>query len=72
MARDQRAPDGVFSRGLRLVRKGGRVKAGGVWFQGDCLLPLVGQFVILDNFDYWQTECQAYRAGDNALIGVLR
>ena len=72
MARDQRAPDGAFSRGLRLVRKGGRVKAGGMWFQGDCLLPLVGKFVILDNFDYWQTGCQAYREGDGTVIGDLK
>jgi len=54
------------------VRRGGRVKAGGIWLQGDCLLPFIGQSVILDNFDYWQTECQAYRVGDFEFIGVLR
>lgn len=55
--KDTRAPDGAIAEGERYVRKGGRVKFGGRWWQSDDLLPFVGKPVDCGNMDYWRTEC---------------
>jgi hypothetical protein len=72
MPRDSRAFDGVFSEGYRLVRKGGRVKAAGVWFQSDLLLPYVGKSVFLANIDYWLGDVDAFTDGGHVFIGNLK
>jgi hypothetical protein len=55
--RDIRAPDGIIANGERYVRKGGRVKFAGLWWQSDLLLPFVGLPVDCGGMDYWQTQC---------------
>lgn len=55
--KDIRAPDGVIANGERYVRKGGRVKFAGLWWQHDALIPFVGLPVDCGGMDYWQTEC---------------
>ena len=42
---DKRGAGGNIASGERLVRKAGRVKFDGFWFQNDALLPLVGESV---------------------------
>ena len=51
--RDIRAPDGLFYAGWRMVRKGGRVKAGGAWYKSDRLLPFVGREIWVAIGEYW-------------------
>ena len=51
------APDGIISEGWRAVRKGGRVKFAGLWWQSDKLIPYVGQDIWCHGQDYWQTMC---------------
>jgi len=55
--KDRRAPDGLIADGERYVRKGGRVKFAGFWWQSDALIPFVGKPVECGGMDYWQTEC---------------
>lgn len=52
---DGKAEDGHFNSGLRWVRKGGWVKAGGYWFQDDALLPYVDVQISVLVDDYWLT-----------------
>ena len=55
--KDIRAPDGKLADGERVVRKGGRVKFAGRWWQSDKLVPFVGTPVQCGGMDYWMTEC---------------
>ena len=55
--KDSRAPDGGIADGERYVRRGGRVKFAGFWWQSDKLIPFVGTPVDCGGMDYWQTEC---------------
>jgi len=50
--KDVLAPDGEVDYGIRLVRKGGRIKFNGCWYQDDRLIPYVGQYI--------GTECEGY------------
>lgn len=50
---DQRAYDGGFAQGWRIVREGGRIKAGGRWYGHDDLLMRVGDRVHVLMTDYW-------------------
>lgn len=58
---DVMCPDGVMDYGWRLVRKGGRVKAYGDYWQDDKLIPFVGQHVVVDSTHYWCTAIRVYR-----------
>lgn len=70
---DGRALDGLVSDGERLVRKGGRVKFAGAWWQHDLLVPYVGRYVYLDNIDYWRVEsCSASTVEPYRNICTLR
>ena len=53
---DSRAPDGVFASGWRRVRKGGRVKAAGYWYQSDALKEIVGELIHVQIGDYWMGD----------------
>ena len=65
--KDVLAPDGIVYFGQRIVRKGGRVKYAGSWWQHDKLLPFVGLEVGVRSEDYWITSitiwCYAYPDG---------
>lgn len=50
---DRKAPDGVFSDGWRKVRRGGRIKCAGQWFESRALIPFVGDLVHVQVDDYW-------------------
>ena len=51
--KDVLAPDGVVYYGVRLVRKGGRIKFAGDWYWDKRLLPYVGQYVGVCAEGYW-------------------
>lgn len=51
---DRRAYDGGFAQGWRIVRDGGRVKAGGRWYRHDKLFLRVGERVHVLLTDYWE------------------
>ncbi len=58
--RDVKAPDGVIYYGDRLVRKGGKVKFGGGWYQHPRLEKYVGQTIGVRKQDYWFTAIELY------------
>ena len=57
---DKRCADGVFSHGERLVRKGGRIKAAGNWYQSNRIKGWVGRYVHVQMNDYWLSEILAF------------
>jgi len=62
----------MFSDGLRLVRKGGRVKAAGQWFKSEKLLPYVGKQVAICNLEYWLSEADAHDAKYGTFIATIK
>jgi hypothetical protein len=60
--KDILALDGVFSRGYRLVRPGGKIKVSHEWYYHRDLLPYVGEDVYCSVDEYWFTsiECRLY------------
>lgn len=47
---------GNLAHGIRLVRKGGRIKFDRHWHQDDLLVPFVGQWVRVAALDIWFNE----------------
>ena len=70
-ARDDRAEDGGFYAGWRLVRPKGRVKAGGRWWRHDKLLRQVGKRVWVKIDCYWGTEASACLIEDDMFLCKL-
>jgi hypothetical protein len=54
--RDVLAPDGEVDYGSRLVRKGGRLKFNGCWYQDDRLIPYVGQDMVVECDGYMSSK----------------
>ena len=54
------APDGVPEYGFRLVRKGGRVKFAGEWWQHEDLRIFVGEFVVVRATEYWLQNTEVW------------
>jgi len=61
LSRDTCAADGGVEFGYRLVRKDGRVKFAGAWYQSDSLEYYVGTYIVMRTLDYWYTEVQAWK-----------
>lgn len=53
---DRRCADGLFSSGWRKVKKGGRIKAAGNWYQNDRLKEIEGELVHVMMNCYWLSE----------------
>jgi hypothetical protein len=70
--RDQRAGDGHFYAGWRLVRAGGWVKAGDVWYQDESLLPFAGKKIWIAMADYWKQEAIVYAIRWDMRIGTIQ
>lgn len=51
--KDKRAADGELAEAERIIRKGGRIKYAGVWWQDDRLKEFEGCTVIVCS-DYWR------------------
>ncbi len=54
------APDGVISASWRKVRKGGKVKFGGSWWQHEKLNSLVDKWVWCEVTEYWHVATDIY------------
>jgi hypothetical protein len=57
--RDRRAADGELAEAERIIRKGGRIKYAGIWWQHDRLKEFVGETVMVCS-DYWRTELDVF------------
>jgi hypothetical protein len=58
---DRFCADGVISSGWRYVRKGGRVKIAGQWWQDHMLEEIVGEYVKVCIQDYWMSAVTVER-----------
>ena len=58
---DSRCADGVFADGWRRVKRGGRIKAGGMWYSADQLEEIVGELVHVFMGEYWQGHITVHR-----------
>lgn len=58
--RDRFASDGVISTGWRYVRKGGKVKIAGMWWQDPKLADMVGHYVQVVVGDYWMSHVDIF------------
>lgn len=57
--RDKRCADGVLAECERIIRKGGRIKFGKLWWQHDDLIPYAGQVAMVWP-DYYFTELSVF------------
>lgn len=53
---DRKCADGVFCDGWRKVKKGGKVKAAGVYYEHDSLKGIEGELVHVQMHGYWMEE----------------
>lgn len=58
---DRNAPDGIIAGGWRIVKKGGRIKFGGSWYEHESLKAIKGELVYVHMGEYWGTYIQVYR-----------
>lgn len=54
------APDGVICGAWRKVRKDGKVKFGGTWWQNEKLLPYIDKWVWCEVTEYWHVATSIY------------
>ena len=59
--KDWFAPDGMVASGWRIVRNGGRVKVAGSYWRSADLLPIVGELVHFQVYDYWMEKLEISR-----------
>jgi hypothetical protein len=58
---DRYCADGVISSGWRVVRKAGRIKFGGAWYEADSLCGLTGELVLVQMGEYWGSYVLVFR-----------
>lgn len=63
---DRKAPDGGIASGWRFIKKGGRIKFGGSYFEHPTLIPLVGEYVYVHMGEYWASYVDVYRGAFGA------
>lgn len=67
---DRFAGDGVIASGWRYVKKGvkkgGRIKFGGAYYEHESLKPLAKEYVYVHMGDYWQGHVQVFRGAFGA------
>jgi hypothetical protein len=56
---DKRALDGQIAQCERIIRKGGRIKYAGIWWQHERLKDFEGHTVIVCS-DFWRSELDIF------------
>ena len=54
------APDGMLAGCWRKIRKDGKVKMGGSWWQHEKLLPFVDKWVWCEPTEYWHVATNVF------------
>lgn len=67
---DKRCEDGVLAECNRMVKKGGKIKFGKIWWQDDRLLPHVGEMAFLWP-DYYFTEITVFIDGNQIPFVII-